>query len=158
MPGYFQQTIIIGAVGRDPEKHDTKSGQMFTTFSVAVTERWRDQNGQGNADNGQYNERTTWYSCSVWDRQAENALNLIRKGQNIMVIGSVSARAYQGGDGQPKASLDLRVQNFKLLGNRGGDGSSGGMGTGGDEYESDYGGQPAYGGGNNVSRDEDIPF
>ena len=66
MPGYFQQTIIVGAVGRDPEKHETKAGQMFTTFSVAVTERWRDQNGQGNADNGQYNERTTWYSCSVF--------------------------------------------------------------------------------------------
>ena len=156
MPGYFQQTIIVGAVGRDPEAHQTKNNQTFTTFSVAVTERWRDQNGQGNADNGQYNERTTWYSCSVWDRQAENALNLIRKGQNIMVIGSVSARAYQGGDGQPKASLDLRVQNFKLLGNRGGEGA-GGMGTGGDEYESDYGGQPSYGGSRNNDA-EDIPF
>lgn len=157
MPGYFQQTIIIGAVGRDPELRQTNGGKQVASFSVAVTERWRDRNGQGNADNGEYNERTTWYTCTAWEKQAELIHNLIRKGQNVMVIGTVSARGYLDKNQQPAASLDLRIDNFKLLGNRGGDGSNG-MGTGGDEY-SDYGnsgGQPSYG---NSSRDVDeIPF
>jgi single-strand DNA-binding protein len=148
MPGYFQQTIIVGAVGRDPEMHTTKGDKEFTTFSVAVTERWRDANGKGNSNNGEYNERTTWYSCSVWERAAQTAFDLIKKGQNIMVIGTVSARGYQGGDGQPKASLDLRVQTFKLLGSRGAGSSRY------DDAEDEYEGHPAYGG----NSSDDIPF
>lgn len=152
MPGYFQQTIIIGAVGRDPEMHTTKSGKEFTTFSVAVPERWRAQDGNGNANNGEFNERTTWYSCSAWEGLADHANTLIKKGQNIMVIGTVSARGYQGGDGQPKASLDLRVQSFKLLGTRGAGGSRY------DDMEDEYEGHPAYGYGGSSRDSEDIPF
>jgi len=160
MPGYFQQTIIIGAVGRDPELRAVGNGKQVASFSVAVTERWRDKNSQGNTDNGEFNERTTWYSCSAWDRAAETVNNIIRKGMNVMVTGSVSARAYLGQDGQPRASLDLRVDQFRIMGNRNGEAGAG-MGTGGDEY-AEYGGssggnsQPSYGGN---SRDVDeIPF
>lgn len=171
MPGYFQQTIIIGAVGRDPELRQTNGGKQVVSFSVAVTERWRDRNGQGNTDNGEFNEKTTWYSCSAWDRTAETLQNIIRKGQNVMITGTVSARAYMGNDGQPKASLDIRVDQFRILGNRGGSGDGGGagMGTGGDNEYDDYGGgQPSYsnnnsggssGGGRGRSTDgDDIPF
>src|SRR5689334_12073214 len=106
MPGYFQQTIIIGAVGRDPELRQTNGGKQVASFSVAVTERWRDRNGQGNADNGEYNERTTWYTCTAWEKQAELIANLIHKGQNVMVIGTVSARGYLDKNQQPNASLE----------------------------------------------------
>lgn len=151
MPGYFQQTIIIGAVGRDAEMRTTNGGKQVASFSVAVTERWRDANGKGNSNDGQHNEKTTWYTCTAWEKQAEVVENLVKKGQNIMVIGTVSARGYMGNDNQPRASLDLRIQSFKLLGNRGGNGGAGAYAE-----DDEYDGHPAYGG---SSRDvDDIPF
>ncbi len=119
MAGY-EQCIIVGNVGRDPEmRYLPNSNTPVTNFSVAVTTRWNDRNS------GERREKTNWYNCSAFSRQAEVANQYIRKGTQIMVIGTVSARAYTGNDGQPRASLDLRVDNFQLLGSRG-DGSSGG--------------------------------
>lgn len=112
MAGY-EQCIIIGNAGRDAEMRYTQSGTPVTGFSVAVTNRWRDRQTQ------ELRERTNWYNVSCWGRLAETAAQLVKKGQQIMVVGSVTARPYMGNDGQPRASLDLRADNFQLLGSRG---------------------------------------
>lgn len=142
MPGYFQQTIIIGAVGRDAEIRETRGGKTVASFSVAVTERWKERGSQ------EYSERTTWYTCTAWEKQAELIHNLIQKGQNVMVIGQVSAQAYIDKDGKPKASLSLRVDQFKLLGNRG-------SGNGRADEDEGYGGGSYSSGSRDI---DDIPF
>ena len=43
-----------------------------------------------------------------------------------MVQGTVTARAWSGQDNEPRASLDLRADNFQLLGGRDDGGSSSG--------------------------------
>jgi single-strand DNA-binding protein len=141
MAGY-EQTIVVGNVGRDAEMRYTQSGAAVTSFSVAVTTRWTD--GQTN----ERREKTNWYSVSCWGRQAEIANQYVRKGTQIMVIGTVSARAYTGQDGQPRSSLDLRCNSFQLLSGRddAGGGGGGDMGRGYDEYS-------------NAPQDmDDIPF
>jgi single-stranded DNA-binding protein len=44
MAGY-QQTLIIGNVGGDPQTRYTQAGVAVCNFSVAVTRRWTDSAG-----------------------------------------------------------------------------------------------------------------
>ena len=139
MAGY-EQTIIIGNVGRDPELKYLPSGSAVCNFSVAVTTRWNDR------QSGERRERTTWYNCSSFNKSAEILNQYVKKGSQIMIEGTVSARAYMGNDGEPRASLDIRVNNFQFLGGRDGDG-------GGNYDDGNYGGNQG-----NPQELDDIPF
>ncbi len=121
----WQQTIIVGNVGRDPETKMFPNGQMVCNFSVAVSRRWTDRSSN------EQREETTWFRVACWGKQAETANQYVKKGTQIMVIGRVSARAYKDNNGQPQASLELTADNFQLLGSRG---DAGGGGLAGGDY------------------------
>jgi single-strand DNA-binding protein len=108
----WHQTIVMGNVGRKPELRYLQSGTAVCDFSVAVTERWTD-----NATNEQ-KEKTTWYRVSAWGRLGETAAQYLDKGRQVLVIGTVEARAYTDKSGQPAASLDLRAREIRFVGSR----------------------------------------
>lgn len=142
MAGY-EQTIIIGNVGRDPETRQIPSGETVTSFSMAVTRTWRDRS------TNEQKEATNWYNVNLWGNRFEGVLPYIRKGKQLMVLGTVTARPYMGNDGTAKASLELRADTVQLLGNRGDTGSMGDD-MGGSYHPSDGGGAPR--------GSDDIPF
>ena len=112
MAGY-QYTIIVGNVGRDPELRYTQSGVAVCDFTVAVNRTWTDRN------TNERREETTWFRVSAWRGQAETVSQYVRKGMQIMVTGRISASAFLGQDGQPRASLDLTATDIQFLGRRG---------------------------------------
>jgi single-strand DNA-binding protein len=136
MAGYNSMTIV-GNVGRDPEMRYTQAGVAVCSFSVAVTQRF----GSGETRT----EKTQWVRCSAWNKQAETANSIIKKGQQIMVVGSAEVSAYLDKSGQPQASLELRVNVFQLLGKKEDNGA-------GASDEGDMGG------GNAGSNVDEIPF
>ena len=109
MAGY-EQLIIVGHVGRDVETRNTPSGSNVSSFTVAVSESWTDK------QSGEKREKTKWFRVSVWNRLAEVAAEYVKKGTQIMVIGTVDTRAYMGDDGEARASLEMTGTSFKLLG------------------------------------------
>lgn len=124
----WHQTIVVGNVGRDPELRYTQNGAAVTDFSVAVTESWTDN------QTNERREKTTWYKVSVWGRQAESVKQYLAKGRQVMVIGTVEARAYMDKNNQPASSLDLRAREVRFLGGRN-DQGNGGMGNDGYDYQ-----------------------
>jgi single-strand DNA-binding protein len=139
MSGY-QQVIIVGNLGRDPELRYTQSGQAVCGFSVAVNEVWTDR------QTNEKKEKTNWFRVSVWGQQGETINQFLAKGRQVMVIGTVEARAYLDQSGQPQATLELRARDVRLLGTRQDAGESGG------DYDQ-YGGSGTSGGDTS-----DIPF
>lgn len=146
----YQQIIIVGNVGRDPELKYLPSGVPVCNFTVAVNERW------GTGD--ERKEKTTWFRVAAWRQLAETVSQYLTKGSQVMVIGTVDARAYNDNGGQPAASLELTARDVRFLGSRDGQGGSGGgysgggSGSGGGNYD-DYG---SSGGGSSDAND--IPF
>ena len=69
----YQQLIIVGNVGRDPELRYVGSGVAVTDISVAVMKKWTD--AQGNKQ-----ETTTWYKVVCWRKTAEIVAQYVRKG------------------------------------------------------------------------------
>lgn len=110
MAGY-QQMIIVGNVGRDVTLRYTQSGVAVADFSVAVTRRF----GSGE----QRTEKTLWVRVTCWRNLAEIANQYVKKGTQIMVVGTVEVSAYLDKAGQPAATLELTADNFQLLGSRG---------------------------------------
>ena len=93
---------------RRPELRYTASGVPVANFSVATTERWKSQDGQPQ-------ERTTWFRVSAWNKQAETCNQYLHKGNKVMVVGRVSAHAYIAADNAPKATIELTATNVRFL-------------------------------------------
>lgn len=105
---------IVGNLGKDCIVNEV-NGKKVINFSVAHTERYKD--AQGNQQ-----ERTTWVECAYWtDRVA--VADYLKRGKMVYAEGAPSADAYQNKEGQPAATLRMRVQTIQLLG--GGDGAPG---------------------------------
>lgn len=109
MAGY-QQLIIVGNIGNVKDLTYTSSGDAVLNFSVAVNEVW--------ITNGEKREKVTWFNVALWRKVAEALKPYITPGTQIMVTGTVSARAYTNNAGEAAASLDLTARDVQLLGNR----------------------------------------
>lgn len=135
--------VLIGNVGRDAELRYTPRGAAVLEFTLAVNERW------GDASAGQQQDRTHWFRCSLFGKQAETLKQYIVKGKQIFVEGRLSPREYTDREGKNRTSLDVKADVVQLLGGRGGAGAD----------EGSFGGRPAELDREdpNVS-DDDIPF
>ena len=65
----YQQITIVGNLGQDPEMRYTASGVPVTSFSVAVSKRWTGQDGQKQ-------EKTTWFRVTAWRQWQSYAANI----------------------------------------------------------------------------------
>lgn len=106
----FQRMVILGNVGRDPVLKYTQSGVAVADFSVAVTRKF------GSGENR--TEKTVWFRVTCWRQLAEVANQYVRKGNQVLVEGTIEASAYMGKDGTPQASIELTADNMQLLGSR----------------------------------------
>ncbi|MEZ4732100.1 MAG: single-stranded DNA-binding protein [Caldilineaceae bacterium] len=139
----YQQITLIGNLGNDPEMRYTPSGVPVASFSLAVNRSWTGQDGQRQ-------DKTTWFRVSVWNKQAEIVSQYLSKGRQVLVVGEVEeARPYTDRDGNMRASLEVRAQSVRFLGQRG-DAPMGGGNYGNASM-------PASTGSAEV-QDEDIPF
>lgn len=107
----YQQVVIVGNLGSDPEMRFTPSGIPVTSFSVAVNRRWTDSNGEPR-------EKTTWFRVTAWRKLAELCNQYLSKGRLVLVEGEVEASAWTDNEGNPRATLELTARNVRFLGGR----------------------------------------
>lgn len=123
----YQQTTIVGNVGRDPELRYLQNGVAVCDFSVAVNKRF-------NTAGGEAREETTWFRVTCWRQLAETVKQYLTRGRQVMVVGEIRATAYLDKSGQPAATLEITAQTIKFLGGRDG----GGAGVGGESGYDDF--------------------
>lgn len=143
------KVILVGRLGRDPEVRYTQSQTPFAKFSLATTEKFKDQSGE-------LREKTEWHNCVVWGRQAEIAGQYLRKGKEVFIEGKIEYREFDDPNtGQKRHFTDIRIDRFTMLGSRndgggggnyGGGGGYGGQQQGGGGYGGSQGGGGSYGG------------
>lgn len=119
----FHTLIIVGNVGREPEMRYTPSGQAVTSFSVASSRQYTNQNGQKV-------EETIWFKISVWGKMAETCNQYVHKGMKVLVEGRLiadsngSPRVWTRQDGTPGASFEVNASTVRFLSRAGGEGGS----------------------------------
>ncbi len=141
----YQQITLIGNLGRDPEMRYTPSGTPVTSFNVAVNRSWTGQDGQRQ-------DKTTWFRVSAWQRLAETCNQFLTKGQRVLVVGEVEEPStWTDREGNTRASLEVRARNVQFLSTRA---EREGLGAG--QGESWGGGASAEG--QEPGSEDDIPF
>lgn len=105
-----QHTHIIGNLGSDPEIRSTQDGQCIASLTVAVSEKYKNRNGE-------LVEDTTWFRVSMFGRLAEVARDYAKKGEKVYVAGKIKTRTYLKA-GVETWTWDLKATQFGLLGER----------------------------------------
>jgi single-strand DNA-binding protein len=109
------KAIVVGNLGRDPEKRYTQDGRPVTRFSVAATTRRRERDGE-------WADHTEWFSVTVFGRQAETLAERLTKGARVYVEGRLESRQYETQNGTKGFSLDIVANEVLALDSRQRDG------------------------------------
>lgn len=103
------QSIVIGNLGADAEVKNV-NGKEFTSFRVAHSDRWKDENGQSH-------EQTQWIDCVLSGKP--NVVEYLKKGATVFVSGSSNLRVYSSmKDRCMKAGITINVRSIELLGGK----------------------------------------
>jgi single-strand DNA-binding protein len=105
------KVILLGRLGKDAETKFTPSGVARSTFTLATSRRWKDQ------QSGEWKEETDWHNVLLW--RAENVANYLLKGKQVYVEGRLQTRSYDDKDGQKKYFTEVVCDELILLGGRG---------------------------------------
>ncbi|RIK41428.1 MAG: single-stranded DNA-binding protein [Chloroflexi bacterium] len=141
----YQQITMVGNLGSDPEMRYTPSGVPVASFRMAVNKSWT-------GEDGQRQDKTTWFRVTAWRKLAETVSQYLTKGAKVLVVGEIEdARPYTDRDGNLRATLEVTAQVVRFLNTRGEM-----QGVGSDTGASfNHGGHAAEA---QEVRDEDIPF
>ena len=117
------KVILLGNVGKDPEIKVLPSGQPVANFSIATSERFKDQ--QGN-----WQDRTEWHNLTAYGKLAEIVRDYVKKGNKLYVEGSLRTSSWEDKtSGQKRYKTEVIVSEISLLSGRAdGEGSGGGSG------------------------------
>jgi single-strand DNA-binding protein len=100
----LNRCVFIGNLGRDPESSVAKTGVKVTRFSLAVNEKYKEQ------------ETTTWINIVTFDKLAEITAQYLRKGQLVYVEGRIQTpKIFDRQDGSKGTSLDLIANQVVFL-------------------------------------------
>lgn len=102
--------ILRGNLARDPELRTVNSNSRSTSvvnFTIATSREFTKQNGETD-------KITTFVQCEAWDSGAEAIADSLKKGDLVMVEGSLRNDSWEK-DGVKHSTLKVRVNNFAKL-------------------------------------------
>lgn len=88
MKNVRNQVQIIGRLGKDVELNTTKADKKVANISIAVNRYFTNAIGQKV-------ESTDWFRVVAWGVVAENMDKVLKKGDEVMIQGSLSTSSYE---------------------------------------------------------------
>ncbi len=106
---FFNQQIIMGNLGKDPEVRYLPDSTPVSNLSIAYKENWRDKRGE-------LQEYTTWFSATAYGDHALNIAKMMKKGDCIQVVGKSKIQQYQDKKtGQQRTAFDVQIQSWQAI-------------------------------------------
>ncbi len=104
----LNKVLLIGNLTRDPEIRYTPSGSAVGDLRLAVSRKYRTQDGQDH-------EETCFVTVTVWGRSAETCGEYLRKGSPLLVEGRLKYEEWEK-DGQKSNRLSVVAERTQFLG------------------------------------------
>ena len=101
---------LIGRLGRDPESKFTPTGKKVAHFSVAVSNRWKDREGE-------VRESTEGVNVEAWERLGETCQEYLSKGSLVYIEGRLKTDKYED-QGETRYFTKVVAQTVQFLDNR----------------------------------------
>ncbi len=103
------KAILVGHLGKDPEKRFMPNGEAVTNITLATSENWKDKNGEKQ-------EKTEWHNIIFYRRLAEVAGDYLKKGSLIYVEGRITTRKWTDKEGKDRYTTEIIANEMKMLG------------------------------------------
>jgi single-strand DNA-binding protein len=114
----LNKVFLIGRLTRDPELRYTTNGIAVTSLGLAVNRFY-------NSKDGERREEVTFLDVTVWNRQAENCCQYLKKGRSVHVEGYLKLDSWDDKDtGKKRSTVKIEAENIQFLDSRGSDGGS----------------------------------
>ena len=98
---------LIGRLTHDVEMRQTPNGVSLARFSIAVTRRFKNSNGEYDAD---------FINCVAWRQTGEFIAKHFQKDGMIAVVGSIQSRSWDGNDGKKQYATEVVVDEVYFTG------------------------------------------
>ena len=95
----MNNVILMGRLTRDVELNYSKNGKAFTRFAIAVN---------------RIGEGADFINCVAWEKTAETIAEYFKKGQRILVQGSIRTGSYEK-NGQTIYTTNILVSRFEFI-------------------------------------------
>ena len=143
----MNKVILMGRLTKDVEMRQTPNGVSLARFSIAVTRRFKNSNGEYDAD---------FINCVAWRQTGEFIARYFQKGSMIAIVGSIKTRSWDGNDGKKQYATEVIVDEAYFTGSKS-ESSTGGntdlSDSSLDDLKSQYGEDFA-----TIGDEEDLPF
>lgn len=96
----FNKTILMGRLTADVELRDTASGHQVANFSIAVDRGYGDD------------KKTDFFPIVAWNGTAETIARCFKKGNQIIVSGSLQNRQWEDNKGSKHTTTELVATEF----------------------------------------------
>ena len=106
----MNKCILIGNLTKDPELTTTSNGVSVCRFSIAVSRRYSNADGE---------RETDFLNIVVWRSQAENCSRYLSKGSKCAVVGNIQTRSYEAQDGTKRYVTEIVADNVEFLSTKG---------------------------------------
>lgn len=102
----INNVTLTGRITKDLEKHETGKGTSVVNFSLAVDRRFKNSNGDREAD---------FISIQAWGMTADLLCKYCGKGSLIGIEGRIQTRNYENNQGQLVYVTEVVAENVTFL-------------------------------------------
>ena len=141
----INKVILVGHLGKDPEKFEGKS--TVTKFSVATTKKWKDKQTK------EVKEETEWHRVVAFAHSANSTALHLKKGSKVFIEGHLKTSKWTDDKGVDRWTTDIILDKYIMLDSR----QSQDQGQGQNNQAQDQH-QQAKQNGYQEQFDDDIPF
>lgn len=99
----LNKVTLMGHLGKDPKAKTLTNGTTVATFSIAITERYKD------------NKTTTWLDVVFYGKTAETIGKYLHKGDPIYVEGRINNRSWEDSEGKKHYKTEIVGSSFIFL-------------------------------------------
>ncbi len=122
----LNKVFLMGRLTQDPELRYTPSGAAVTDLPIATSRSWTGKDGERK-------EETLFIDVTVWDRQAENCCQYLKKGRSVHIEGSLKMESWDDkASGEKRKKIKVLADRVQFL-DRKEDGPGGGPSYSDDE-------------------------
>jgi len=104
---YLNKAIVCGNLTRDPEVKVLPSETRVCSFSIAT-------NSSYTTKGGERVDKVEYHNVIVFGKTAENCGKFLKKGQSVLVEGSLSTRSWDKPDGTKSYRTEIIAQTVQF--------------------------------------------
>lgn len=97
---------FLGRLVKDPEIRYISDGSAVCNFSMAVNRDYKNAEGKYDAD---------FFNFTAWKKTGEVIQKYVKKGDRLLVYGSLRNRKYQANDGTNRTVTFVNVNNIEFI-------------------------------------------